>query len=220
MTILAPYNTGSIPFLTRFLYWTGLCFAGGVGATAFAAMADRIGWKLSLPLLAIGESIFAAIVVTAFLVGLNLYRFQSIGIGGVVGTFFFVWVISIIITAIALLTQKANQPGQDTSTRPTIFERIKPSLRSAELYALSAEDHYVRVFTSKGEDLILMRLGDAIKESSPLPGLSVHRSWWVAETGVKAVKKSDGKLSLELQGGQIAPVSRSNAKRVRDAGWA
>ncbi len=100
-----------------------------------------------------------------------------------------------------------------------MYERLKPSLRSAEIYALMAEDHYVRVYTSNGEDLILMRLSDAIKEVGDLKGLSVHRSWWVAEGGVKAAKKSDGKIILELHSGQVAPVSRSNQKQVKQSGW-
>lgn len=133
--------------------------------------------------------------------------------------FGFVWVISIVISGIAHLAERAAKPGHVVETRAAIFERLKPRLRQSQLYALSAEDHYVRVITSKGDELVLMRLTDAVKELGHLTGLQVHRSWWVAEAGVKTVKKTDGKISLELHSGQTAPVSRTNNKIVREAGW-
>ena len=68
-------------------------------------------------------------------------------------------------------------------------------------------------------DLVLMRLGDAVKECAPLPGLRTHRSWWVAEAGVNSVKKIDGKTTIELHSGQMVPISRANAPSVREAGW-
>jgi hypothetical protein len=36
--------------------------------------------------------------------------------------------------------------------------------------ALSVEDHYVRVRTTRGEEMILMRLSDAIRETAPETG--------------------------------------------------
>ena len=134
---------------------------------------------------------------------------------------FYIWIIAAIICTVGELMRrgKGAELRSGDIVRPAILERLKPSLRSADIYALSAEDHYVRVHTSKGDDLILMRLTDAVKETAPINGLSTHRSWWVAEQGVETGQKRDGKTSLLLKSGIEAPVSRNNAKAVRDAGW-
>jgi len=220
LTIMAPYQTGGFPFLWRFIYWTSLCFVGGLGAAAFAPLAKKLGITASAVKTVFGQSLLATLIVCVCLVGLDLFRNGDASLLRFLALFGLVWVISIIISGIAHLAERAANPENTKShSRPALYERLKPSLRQSEIYALTAEDHYVRVITSKGEDLILLRLSDAIKEISPLPGLMTHRSWWVAEAGVKSVKKSDGKLSLELHSGQTAPVSRSNAKTVKDAGW-
>ncbi|KTE11438.1 hypothetical protein ATE71_11760 [Sphingopyxis sp. H115] len=46
--------------------------------------------------------------------------------------------------------------------------------------ALKGEDHYVRVIGTRSEELILMRMRDAIARLDNADGLRIHRSWWVA----------------------------------------
>ena len=81
------------------------------------------------------------------------------------------------------------------------------------------EDHYVRAHTSLGSELVLMRLGDAIAELKGVDGRQVHRSWWVARTGISDVRKEGGKLTLILKSGAEAPVSRTYSSAVKAAGW-
>lgn len=220
LSILAPYHTGRLSFPTRFTYWTVLCLFGGFGAGAFLPLAKILNWNVGTAGQIIGQSITASLLVSAMLIGWNVYHSSHVDIPEALMLFFFVWVIGISITVIVHLSERATDPNLiQQDTRPQIFERLKPKYRNAEIYALMAEDHYVRVITSKGDDLILMRLSDAIKELGQIKGLSVHRSWWVAEAGVDIAKKTEGKISVELKSGQIAPVSRSKAKEVKAAGW-
>ncbi len=103
---------------------------------------------------------------------------------------------------------------------PPFLDRI-PARLGHTLLALEMEDHYIRVHTAAGSDLILMRLRDAIAELSGLDGLQVHRSYWVAAAAVIGVeRKPDGKMMLVLANGLHVPVSRSYAAEVRGAGWA
>jgi len=220
LSILAPYGTGRLGILPRLTYWTVLCLAGAIGAAVFMPLAAKFGRKPSRIMEVFGQSITSSILVTALLAAWNNYNSSNVDLFEALYLFVFVWVIGITITTVVHLAERASRPESSFETsRPDLYERLKPNLRNAEIYALMAEDHYVRVFTSNGEDLILMRLSDAVKEMGNIKGLPVHRSWWVAEAGVKAAKKSDGKISLELHSGQIAPVSRSNAKSVKLAGW-
>lgn len=98
------------------------------------------------------------------------------------------------------------------------FRRVPPAL-GRDLLALEMEDHYLRIHTVLGSDLILLRLRDALAELGPARGRQVHRSWWVAESAVASVERSNGRLRLVLRNGLRVPVSKSFREQVKDAGW-
>lgn len=87
------------------------------------------------------------------------------------------------------------------------------------LLALESEDHYLRVHTDRGSDLILMRLRDAIAQLAATPGLQVHRSFWVARAGVAQISRRGPQAQLLLNNGLSVPVSRTYMAALRDAGW-
>ena len=87
------------------------------------------------------------------------------------------------------------------------------------LLALQMEDHYLRIHTALGSDLILLRLRDALAELGPERGLQVHRSWWVANGAVASVERSAGRAVLVLHNGLQVPVSKSFRDKVKEAGW-
>lgn len=104
--------------------------------------------------------------------------------------------------------------------RPARFlDRLPPRLRGAAIRAVQSEDHYLRLHTDRGSDLILMRLSDALTELEGLEGAQTHRSWWVAKDAVRGVSRGDGRATLTLEGGLEAPVSRRYARALREAGW-
>lgn len=112
--------------------------------------------------------------------------------------------------------EEAPAPAPLAMSTPAFYRRIPPHL-GQELLALTAEDHYLRVITSIGSDLILMRLSDALAELGDEAGLQVHRSWWVAHGAVRAVERDQGRIVLRLCSGITVPVSRTYAPAVRDA---
>lgn len=99
------------------------------------------------------------------------------------------------------------------------LDRLPPRLRGARLIAVQSEDHYLRLHTDRGSDLILMRLADALSELEGLEGAQTHRSWWVARDAVRDVARGDGRATLTLDGGLSVPVSRRHARALRAAGW-
>lgn len=99
------------------------------------------------------------------------------------------------------------------------LERLPLKLRGAEVWAVGAEDHYLRLHTSKGQDLILLRLADAVAELEGIEGAQVHRSWWVARDAITGARKSDGRATLTLKDGAEVPVSRTYAGRLRENRW-
>lgn len=216
LTILAPYGTQSFPFIYRLLYWVGLTLAGGIGAACVDVFSLLRKKELNNWLHALAQSIMASLAVFIVLVVMMKNTYGLPRPASLMVLFFYIWVISAIITSVgAIMRSKKQDADTQTEKRAAIYERLPPHLRSAEIYALAAEDHYVRIITSRGDELVLMRLGDAIKETAPLNGLSPHRSWWVAETGIDKVKKSE----IILHSEQVVPISRSGMKLVREAGW-
>ena len=100
------------------------------------------------------------------------------------------------------------------ATSVGLLKRLPPEKRGMVL-TLNAQDHYVEVTTSRGRDLLLLRLGDAVEELTGLDGLRVHRSWWVNRSAVDAVRRVDGRMVLALKDGREVPVSRANEKAVK-----
>ncbi|MEM8799932.1 MAG: LytTR family DNA-binding domain-containing protein [Pseudomonadota bacterium] len=93
---------------------------------------------------------------------------------------------------------------------PKLAQRLEPKYKDAEIWALGAEDHYVRVLTSEGDCLILLRLADAIIEVTPVEGARVHRSWWVADAGVASYQRRGDGGTITLKNEVTVPVSRAN----------
>jgi DNA-binding LytR/AlgR family response regulator len=135
-----------------------------------------------------------------------------------------VLVVVAAMVVINLLVQRqphethAKEPLDATQPVP-ILARLPPRLRGAALYAVEAEDHYIRLHTSAGSDLVLLRFSDALAELRGIEGAQVHRSWWVAREAVVSSRREDGKLLLVLRGGTEAPISRSFTRALRDEGW-
>jgi DNA-binding LytR/AlgR family response regulator len=112
-----------------------------------------------------------------------------------------------------------RSPAEASDRRPVPFLERVPSRLGRELIALEAEDHYLRVHTALGSELILARLSDAVAQLEGFDGLQVHRSWWVAADAVAGLVVQNGRLGLQLRNGLIAPVSRTYRGAVRARGW-
>ncbi|UUR09348.1 LytTR family DNA-binding domain-containing protein [Sphingomonas glaciei] len=111
-------------------------------------------------------------------------------------------------------TSDALRLGSDAlSERPNLAGRRPSGLRGE---AWKAADHYLRVHTTLGSDLILTRLSDAIAAIGPDAGLQVHRSWWVAHDAIVEFVRSQQRTYLKLNNGLLVPVGRTYSAAVRE----
>ncbi|WP_143526078.1 LytTR family DNA-binding domain-containing protein [Roseivivax lentus] len=94
--------------------------------------------------------------------------------------------------------------------------RKLPVQKRGRLLALSAEQHYVRVRTEAGEDLVLMPFSEAIASLPNDLGMRIHRSHWVSRNAVDKVKAARSSLMVILENGTELPVSRSFSGAVRE----
>lgn len=141
----------------------------------------------------------------------------------------FAWGTLVVVAFVTAIMIGLNTPGVATGEQAggpsgepasTLTDRLPVQFQGAEIFALSSEDHYLRVHTTLGAPMILMRLSDAINDMARVEGAQVHRSWWVARKAVSKISRDGRQMSLELVNGQTVPVSRSNMKAVTDSGWA
>jgi DNA-binding LytR/AlgR family response regulator len=123
-------------------------------------------------------------------------------------------ILAALQVLLLLFTAPPPRPAQNTLPQSDLLDRLPLPLRSAALYALEAQDHYVRVHTSAGQALIRMRFSDAVAAIGHQEGLRPHRSWWVAYQGIVAFKRPRGRPILELVDGTAVPVSRNAAREL------
>jgi hypothetical protein len=220
MSVVGAFGSGRLTLVPRMSYWLGLMLAGWLwGAFVSRFFFRRIGrpkqlW-LQIVLASLALSIpYSAVVGYASVVAFGSH-FELVDIPGLIGS---VTTVSVAMVAINVLVDRQSETS--ASTEPAKFlERLPLKLRGGEVWAVEAEDHYLRLHTSKGQDLILMRLADAISELEGIEGAQVHRSWWVARDAIADAKRGDGRATLTLKDGAEAPVSRTYARLLRERGW-
>jgi len=115
----------------------------------------------------------------------------------------------------AVATPAEQQPT--APEYPPDFVSKLPAALRRDIIALEAEDHYLRVHTLHGSALVLMRLADAAALIDPRLGLRVHRSWWVAKDGVRAVERTAGRAIARLVDDREVPISRTYLPAARTA---
>lgn len=91
----------------------------------------------------------------------------------------------------------------------TFLSKIPQNL-GRNLIALEAQEHYVRIHTDIGSDLVLYRFGDAVAELEAMGyGMQVHRSFFVAPESIKGIERSGKSFILRMNNGLEVPVSQS-----------
>lgn len=235
MTVTGAFGSHALGLASRLAYWLILMEAGaliGIGVTigvrAWGGLSRRPWIEAMLVSLLIALPLTLVVLGT----GMGFYGEQRVTLAQIGFLFAMVWLVTATITAVNYATGRTGQtilpetpaasaagPLPTTPIRPRLADRLAPHLRDATIHALQSEDHYLRVHTDAGSELILMRLGDAIPELAPIEGARTHRSWWVARAAILHVERKDGRAELTLPGGVIAPVSRSAYPELRDAGW-
>ena len=218
---LGVYNTGRLPFYQSFIFWTSTMAVGAGTSILVSPLIWGPRFEQVAPLFKIGAA-SAIISIPVTLTLIIFFSNQAITLQIFLIQFSYVLVISLIVTTgayvrDALLT-RGEAEVEDRDPVPAFLERLPIKYRTAELHAISSEDHYLRVHTSLGEEMILMRLADAVRELSGADGLQVHRSWWVAKQGVQEEKRVDGRSLLVLPSGTEVPVSRSYRAKAKEAG--
>jgi hypothetical protein len=224
LAFISAFDSGAMPLLMRIPFMIAISFvASGLGYAAFQ-------WTRGLPWSQAHYAVHGAIAALIMCAPMALIVWGSVnlvappGRGPTIAMIPQYLLISVVTSLffclfVAWLRRDAGRETHATATPPKFLERLPLKLRGAEVWAVEAEDHYLRLHTSKGQDLILMRLADAVSELEGIEGAQVHRSWWVARDAIADAKRGDGRATLTLKDGSEAPVSRTYAGLLRERGW-
>lgn len=224
MAALGPYRTLDIPDPVRTAYWLlAVIGAGLVGILVDSALGSHIrGFWTRIVVV----SLVMTLPVTPLIYALNAVVLDLPRRPWLLPQLAWqVLVVSLLLMALrALLWRRIVETR--TIVVPPLPEaerafrlRLSARRRGARLIALEAEDHYVRVHTDAGSELVSMRFSEAVEELARAHGYRLHRSWWASADAIEAVRWKRGTGEARLTGGIVAPVSRSCAAELREAGW-
>ncbi len=92
---------------------------------------------------------------------------------------------------------------------------LLPHDKRGDIISLTAQGHYVKVHTSRGEWEIRMKFAQALELVSQIEGLQVHRSHWVAAGYIKDLSFKQRRWVVCL-GSHSIPVSATYVCAVRE----
>jgi hypothetical protein len=224
MAAIGPYRTLDIPDLLRTAYWlVAVIGAGLTGILVDATLGPRIRsfWTRIAVV-----SLVMTPPVTFYVYALNAWMLDLPRRPWLLPQL--AW--QVLVVALLIMALRALMWRRIVETRTIVMPplpeaerafrlRLSAKRRGARLIAIEAEDHYVRVHTDAGSELLSMRFSEAIGELAQAHGYRIHRSWWVSAEAIEAVRWKRGTGEARLTGGLLAPVSRSCASTLKQAGW-
>jgi hypothetical protein len=229
---LGPHGTyGCLDVTERLAYWTLRSLLVGTICLAAFELVSAIGLGVSWPpMQRTLASVFIASLPCA-LIGFALavqFRHATVSalqLADVYGRVAIVTAVvgmPLLLVRMPLLARHAAVPSRTTPAAKvgaSAFLRRIPARLGTELLCIEVEDHYLRVHTPLGSDLVLLRLSDAVGELDPTIGRRVHRSYWVARNAVARVEREGHRTRLVLTSGARIPVSRTYLPVLRAEGW-
>jgi hypothetical protein len=128
------------------------------------------------------------------------------------------------------LRPTAPRPGPQDPARASSAS-IAPPLRAtpllnaasaqgiapADILAVTAEDHYVRIHAVDRSLLLTWRFADALRDLSALDGVQTHRSAWVRLSAVRALERTGSKRAVRVASGELFPLSERHLALVAAA---
>ncbi len=129
----------------------------------------------------------------------------------VLETFFLTFVMPSTINPDEQKGQK-NQTGVEGTCKLAVMGKTYPC---KSLISVSSQDHYVRIRSQDGEDMVRARLSDLIGQLDSQNGIQPHRSHWVSRQAVAGVVSRRGRKFLALHDGSEIPIARGRLGDVQ-----
>jgi hypothetical protein len=222
MAFLGPFGSAERSLTERLLYWQACMVGGGLIGIAIDVPVRRMLPQFWPRLMTVSVLMTPPVTMLVGFLNASLAGMQ-LTLGNVAEPWFQVFIVCFAAMALRQLVWAERptpaEPEPLADPAGAFRQRLSAKRRAAELIAVEAEDHYLRVHTDAGEELITARFGDALAELAAAPGFRTHRSWWVAADAIDEVRWLRGRGEARLKCGHIVPISRSQAAPLKAAGW-
>lgn len=222
--VVGPFGSDAMPAVWRYPYWLTVIVGGG----AIGVFVDEVLTRRLPPVprvLAVAALMTPPVTLLVIAVAFLMLG-QRLHASFLLTLVWQVFAISVPLMAVRALLRRPARVETRTVVEPPLPEaeaafrrRLSARRRGARLLAIEAHDHYLRVHTDLGAELIALRMADALAELGKAHGYRTHRSWWVAADAIETVRWRKGAGEATLAGGLIVPISRSMAPTLREAGW-
>ena len=224
MGFLGPFDTFKLGVWQSLTYWVVMCFVGYLIFGPFILLGQiygaQKGYNIYLTFMAV--VIIGAIPMTFAVALANslFFQYDIYNISNLYVYYPFVVVVGFLVGGLSLLHKKWKEKNKILDNLPpespgqNFLKRLPVELGQS-LICFVMEDHYLRIYTEKGEHMLLHRLKDALNELGDYDGMQVHRSWWISADAVASVKREGRKIILVMKNGLEIPVSRPYQSMVR-----
>lgn len=222
---LGPFGSYNMPAFYRFIYWVIIFNIGYfIHITAHRLTYWYYKNRVVHPYVLYIAPILIASIPLSVLIGFITSQFLYGNFSSTFTTALYVIpqviILGIIVdTLIRLILgkHKTLRPSSTDKTGQAFINRLPVNIGKKLIYFVM-EDHYLNIYTDKGNHMILMRMKDALVELDNYHGMQVHRSYWVALDAVAKVKKESRKTILTMINGKEIPVSRKYLAAVSEIG--
>lgn len=225
--IAGPFNTLALMgFPTRLVYWGALLlpsvllqFYLSMTFREFARRTDQ-PWGLA----ALAAGVLGSGIILGWVQVIDAYIVREAQVFAFSQEAFYAFVVVVSMTMLINAFMPTLQPlwgmprrarrlpsiaaGLPNSDLSPFFDRL-PNDLGRDVICIRAANHHIEVTTPRGHARVLMRLADAEADLVDLPGMRVHRSWWVNLSQVASTESRQGGLDLILVSGTRVPVSRA-----------
>jgi hypothetical protein len=212
VVVAGPFGTIMLAPLPRAGFWLTLLALNFALWETWFTLLGRRGWHWRQTMFA-GLPVF--LLALPFEVDLALRLFAGMEAASHFGVF---WrgaaVAGVLALAILLFAGRKARQSERSARFPGT------AIRLAEIAALVAEDHFVRLHLADGSHRLLhSRFSDAVVAMEPVVGERINRGAWVADAHRGAADYRGRKWFVKTDSGVELAVSRSHAPRLREAGW-
>ena len=167
-----PFGTiDRLGFAERLGFWLTVHFV--TWSIALSGIAVVSVWNGGSSRIGLLQTVIGCCLATPF-IGLAVGLLRTLFLNDAITTASVLWQmlqalpVAIIIGIVAyFFFQPVRSPASEVAPRDaqaTLMLRLPPAKRGELLY-MSMQDHYVEIVTSKGRELVLLRLADAINEA-------------------------------------------------------
>lgn len=240
--LLGPFGTFGAPPAQRMLSWVIWLLAGYALFRPTGVVASWLCEATGMPRFAgtllalVVASVPLTLIIT--MMAMRMDFAAALRWPGFWTMYLYIWVVSAVVSIAMGAVFRRNAPASEAppalagpplaaapvpGPAPSPPEPVAAALLLppgfGPVRALKGEDHYVRIIGEGREEMVLMRMRDAIDRLGDADGLRIHRSWWVARAAVESVRREGRTAVIVLKGGHEAPVARDMMPALRAAGW-